>query len=222
MSLQTATNSRKKHMTNHQRTEQYCSYFEEQLKQIQKLNDRLHKKVLLLVILDTLSRVRYPDTKGNKDRFITLVKDHIQWPDSSRVSLNQILLLSPSTNLSELTKFSRVSVGEWKEWEWPTISVDPFINEIEHLVATAEETKLLHESTHLNLLYAYRNHLIHEFREPGNGMETGQSKPSPHYRPMTHIQPDEQKTSESWELIYPLGFFVTLAMSCLKNLKQYL
>lgn len=41
-------------MTNRQDIEKYGSYFERQLNQIQKLNDRLHKKVLLLVILDIL------------------------------------------------------------------------------------------------------------------------------------------------------------------------
>jgi len=209
-------------MTNRENIETYCSFFEEQLVQIQKLKDRLHKKILLLVILDTLSRARYPQTETNKARFLQLLKEHIGWQDGQRVSLYRALLLSPSANPSKLKDFVYASVGEWKNWGPFDIKTDPLMDEINALAATDDERKLLSDSTHLNLLYAYRNHLIHEFREPGQGMETDQRKKSPHYYPMNHIQTDEHDERESWELVYPLGFFVELAESCLRNLKHYL
>lgn len=210
-------------MTNREQIESYCSYFEKQLAQIQTLEDRLHKKTLLLVILDTLSRARYPNTEKNKTRFCQLVKEHIRWQDGQRVSLYQVLLLSPPTNQSKLRDFVHASVGKWKDWGPFDLKIaDPLINEIEDLAATDEERKLLSDSMHLNLLYAYRNHLIHEFREPGEGMETDQRKTSPHYYPMTHLQTDRHDERESWELVYPLGFFVALAESCLQNLNHYL
>lgn len=209
-------------MTNRERIENYCSYFEEQLAQIQKLEDRLHKKTLLLVILDTLSRARYPNTEKNKTRFCQLIKEHIRWEDGERVSLYRAFLLLPSANPSKLRDFVHASVREWKNSGPFDLTADPLINEIEHLAATDEERKLLSDSTHLNLLYAYRNHLIHEFREPGEGMETDQRKIFPHYYPMTHLQTDEHDERESWELVYPLGFFVLLAESCLQSLKHYL
>ena len=209
-------------MANCERISKYCSYFEKQLAQILKLDDRLHKKILLLVILDTLSRARYPKTETNKTRFSKLVKEHIQWQDASRVSLYRVLVLSPPTNPSKLREFAHTSVGLWKDWELPDLKVDPLINEIEGHVATDEERKLLCDSTHLNLLYAYRNHLIHEFREPGAGMEMDQRDTSPYYHRMTHLQTDRHDEIESWELVYPLGFFVALAESCLQNLNHYL
>lgn len=210
-------------MTNREQIENYCSYFEEQLAQIQKLENRLHKKTLLLVILDTLSRARYPNTRKNKTRFCQLVKEHIRWQDGQRVSLYQVLLLSPPTNRSKLIDCVHASVGKWKDWgPFDLKAADPLIDEIQALAATAEERKLLNDSMHVNLLYAYRNHLIHEFREPGESIETDQGKTSPHYYPMTHIQTDEHDERESWELVYPLGFFVLLAESCLKNLNHYL
>ncbi len=209
-------------MTNSEQIETYCSYFENQLAKIQKLEDRLHKKTLLLVILDTLSRARYPNTKKNKTRFYQLVQEHIRWQDGPRVSLYQVLLLSPPTQ-SKLRDFVHASVGKWKGWgPFDLQAADPVINEIAALAATDEERKLLSDSMHVNLLYAYRNHLLHEFREPGEGMETDQRKTSPHYYPMTHVQTDEHDERESWELVYPLGFFVVLAESCLKNLNYYL
>jgi len=209
-------------MTNCQHTEKYCSYFEGQLEQIQNLNDRVHKKVLLLVILDTLSRARYPTVKGNKTRFINLVKEHIRWNDSSRVSLYRILLLSQSKTFTDLTKFAHASTGKWNEWELPNISTDPLMENIQSLATTKQERTLIQESTHSNLLYAYRNHLIHEFREPGAGMEMNQQDIFPYYHRMTHLRSDGNGETETWELIYPVGFFVMLATSCLHNLRQYL
>lgn len=210
-------------MTNRENIEKYCSSFEEQLAKIQKLEDRLHKKILLLVILDTLSRARYPQAKTNKARFLQLLKEHIGWKDGQRVSLYRVLLLSPPTNQSKLRDYAQTLVAQWKSWEHPNLTDDPFKNDIESFADTDDERKLLSDSTHLNLLYAYRNHLIHEFREPGQGIETDQRKKSPHYYPMNHIiQTDEHDERESWELVYPLGFFVELVESCLRNLKHYL
>lgn len=209
-------------MTNCAQIENYCSYFEKQLAQIRKLEDRLHKKTLLLVILDTLARARYPTLTNNKTRFCQLIADHLRWQDGSRVSLYRILLLSPPTNPNKLRDFAHESVVRWNDSGPLDLKVDPFINEIEHLAATDEDRKLLRDSMHSNLLYAYRNHLVHEFREPGEGMETDQRKTAPHYYPMTLYQPDGHNKRESWELIYPLGFFITLAESCLRNLNHYL
>jgi hypothetical protein len=209
-------------MTNSQHTEKYCSYFEKQIEQIQKLNDRLHKKVLLLVLLDALSRARYPDDKAHRARFINVVKNHIQWKDNSRVSLCQILQLSQPHNLTKLGTFASESIGRWKDWEVPDISADPLMEKINDLVVNEQERKLVHNSTHLNLLYTYRNHLIHEFREPGAGMEMDQQDTVPYYHRMTHLSLTESDERETWELVYPLGFFVTLTESCLLKLKQHL
>jgi hypothetical protein len=210
-------------MTNSKQIETYCSYFENQLAKIQKLKDRLHKKTLLLVILDTLGRARYPNAKKQtKTRFCQLVKEHIRWQDGLRVSLYRVLILSPPTNPSKLRDFAHTSVSKWKDWGPLELTVDPLISDVEILATTDEERKLLSDSTHLSLLYAYRNHLIHEFREPGAGMELDQRETSPYYHPMTHLQTDGQDERESWELVYPLGFFVALVESCLKNLNHYL
>ena len=209
-------------MTNNQDIEKYCSYFERQLNQIQKLTDRLHKKVLLLVILDTLGRVRYPDERTNRLRFIKMIRDHIQWKDSSRVNLCRILELSQHPSSSNLISFARDRIREWRDWEMPEISADPSIETIQDLVVVKQERKLIQDSTHLNLLYAYRNHLIHEFREPGKGMEMDQRDTSPYYHRMTHLSLNGNDERETWELVYPLGFFVTLAESCLQKLKQHL
>ncbi len=93
---------------------------------------------------------------------------------------------------------------------------------IQNLAVAESERRLIQDSTHLNLLYTYRNHLIHEFREPGRGMEMDPQDHTPSYHRMTHISSNGSDEKETWELVYPLGFFVTLAQSCLQKLNQHL
>ena len=49
-------------------------------------------------------------------------------------------------------------------------SDDPAKEELIAFTATAEEQMLVDRHTYLNLLWVYRNNLVHEFREPGYDM----------------------------------------------------
>ncbi len=104
----------------------------------------------------------------------------------------------------------------------PDVSEDPPDLEVEAMIVDEQERRVVQDSTHSNLLYAYRNHLIHEFREPGRGTELDQRDTSPYYFRMTHISLCGSSEFETWELVYPLGFFIILAESCLLKLKQHL
>jgi hypothetical protein len=57
---------------------QFCSYFQDNINEIEKLNNRLYQKILIVTLLDTLSRVW---TKGkekkNKLRFLKLIRECI-------------------------------------------------------------------------------------------------------------------------------------------------
>ena len=80
---------------------------------------------------------------------------------------------------------------------------------------TPEEQRQVDRHTHLNLLWVYRNNLVHEFREPGYDM--GVIGDEPYYMGME----DEQGISR-WELAYPTTFFAALAERALANLTKQL
>jgi|SRR5687767_5365294 len=103
----------------------------------------------------------------------------------------------------------------------PGLEVDPTITEIQHWASHEKEKGLLRESTHSNLLYVYRNHLVHEFREPGHGVEMDQRDISPYYHRLTNLTAGSTN-KETWELVYPLGFFTRVVSSSLKSLHEYL
>ena len=110
------------------RTEKYHSYFQDQLTSIQNLDNRLHKKILLVIILDTLSRARYPSIEGVKDRFLKMINEDAKWEHASRVSLYRVLLsLTPAMG-NALRKRASESKNQWHDGRMPKPRSRPFIN----------------------------------------------------------------------------------------------
>lgn len=85
---------------------EFCSYFERQLRVISNLDVdwgklpgsvledyqvRFYRKSLLVSGLDTLAGVRFPKKNypelGNRERFIRFVKEFGNWPDGQLVSI---------------------------------------------------------------------------------------------------------------------------------------
>jgi hypothetical protein len=81
---------------------------------------------------------------------------------------------------------------------------------------TKAEEKQVNLMRHTSLLYGFRCKLVHEFREPGYGMEAF-SDELPHYHSMT----DLDDSIQTIELVYPTEWFVRLPISVLKSLKTH-
>lgn len=77
---------------------------------------------------------------------------------------------------------------------------------------------MLKNSRHAELLYTYRNNLIHEFRTSGHGMEFSDDNTSPYYHGMT----DLSSQKNTWELVYPTHFLVNLSKAALDSIKSFL
>jgi len=84
----------------------------------------------------------------------------------------------------------------------------------------AIEGVTLESLQHFNLLYAYRNSLVHELREPGYGMEFDENEEYPYYHGRTIIYGDREE--RRIELVYPVNFFRRIAATCITGLEIYL
>ncbi len=212
--------------------EQFCSYFKEQLQGVSSLsidapvtqptniNIPMYQKILLVSIIDTLGRARFPDVHQNKERFILLIKECSDWQDSRRISLPQLSLSLQSIESTDgrLADDVRKRLGSWESGRIHRISeVDPLIDEIIGLANSESEHKFITDAEHASLLYTYRNHLVHEFRQPGYGMEISDDDTSPYYHGMF-----DSKNDHSWELVYPRSFFLNIVRSVLSSLKRHL
>ena len=70
-----------------------------------------------------------------------------------------------------------------------------------HVAETASERKAIEATRYAALFYTYRNHLVHEFREPGYGIERDDDFAAPYYHSMTSC--DRGSSENSWELVFP-------------------
>ena len=56
-------------------------------------HEKVHSKILCCSIFDALSKSVFPDIKGNRQRYIELVRLCDQWPESQKVSLLHLVRL---------------------------------------------------------------------------------------------------------------------------------
>lgn len=132
---------------------------------------RLYQKILCATVLDTLSRAAFPDTHGNRQRVLDFIDTYTEWDD--RISLPQLqrcLEGSPeSKGLLHAETEKRISA--WSEGAIIRPDKDPNLADMMHLAVTPSEQKAVRATRYAALFYTYRNHLVHEFREPGYGIE---------------------------------------------------
>ncbi|MDP2168611.1 MAG: hypothetical protein Q8J64_09815 [Thermodesulfovibrionales bacterium] len=204
--------------------EKYCSYFQIELEKISSLqSERLYKKILIMAMLDTLAYASCPSEESNKKRFLSFIDNYADWPKKNHVSLPQLqLLLANETCQSKLTMKIAERLKSWPletgPKDDPSQDDEIFSSENQQEKKLREEEKKLREkSTYKNLLYAYRNHLVHEFREPGYAIESDDAGDKPFYAQMRPIE----SGLKTWELCYPLGFFKKIAESSLNKLTEY-
>lgn len=208
-------------MTNQDAINQYYSYFKEQLDKIKTLETPLYQNVLLVTLIDTWARAKYPKVQSDKQRFIDFITEYSDWKDCNRVSLSQLSYLLKEhreTSDGRLIKEVSVRLGKWQSGIIYRLDVDPCMPEINSFSTTDKEKKLVACSRHSDLLYTYRNHMVHEFRNPGYGMEMSNDGTSPYYHGMF----DPSSSQSTWELVYPAKFLRNTAEHLLDNLKQYL
>ena len=209
-------------ISNYEKINQFCSYFQNNINEIEKLNNPLYKKILIVTLLDTLSRVW---TEGkehrNKLRFITFFRECIKWEHADRISIPMIVYRIREEIFKGNDQLNKKFVGlfnGFRDGRILRIDIDPFFNEIEHLVESAKEKKILENSRHVELLYTYRNNLIHEFRIPGHGMEFSNDNETPYYHGMENLD----TKMETLELVYPTKIFMNIAYNALTATKAFL
>jgi hypothetical protein len=204
--------------------ERYIDHFRTEHGRIKTLNSALHRKLLVVTMLDALARGRNPD-KANEDRFIRLIEGHGVWPHATSVSAPQLAMMiedrgGPAACGVSDELFRRLCEGEWRRRNPAAIDGldrDPKLTDLLLTTPTKAELQLVTQAKHSSLLYAYRCTLVHEYREPGHGMEFDQRETAPYYHTMMH----QGDLGETTELVYPTGWFIELVPPILDSLAAY-
>jgi len=210
--------------------DRFCRYFADKIEYVGTIEDKVIKKAILMIIIDTLSTAKYGDNDGHKNKFTRIIKELSDWKDCGRVSMPQLLLvltddtsLAPVTNDTELTLNVKKRLAAWNKGQTYEFDQDPLFFEFEHVNMSNSERSDIEKSLHYNLFYEYRNSLIHEFKEPGYGIEISKNEMRPYYHSMDSIDEGATNyTSYTWEPVYPVGFIATITNTILTNLRCYL
>ena len=208
--------------------ERFIGFFRNKLEAIEatdfKESKRLFEKILYMGLLDALSgTTTYSKRSKNRERIVSFIKHFAKWPHQERISLPHLvgfLQKVPDPEFSSLRDYAFSLIDQWPWGEIISLDKDPTLADVKKLWPSSLSKPFddigLDYLQHLNLFYRYRNSLVHEFREPGYGMEM-ENDSEPFYHHMTDLDTD----AETWELVYPLGFYRRICREAIENLREY-
>lgn len=198
--------------------QQFNRHFSQHLDQIASLNNSLYKKILFLSALDSLSIAYDKDITQNKKRVLKMVANLSDWPDKDKVSTIQLQLqlelhfTSETLEQSKLYKILQDKISKWMKGHIYYSSEDYSLQDCWHQ-ANEKERKVMEQAHYLELLYAQRNNLIHEFRQAGHGMELSCDNTKAYYHSIIN---------KGWQLVFPLGLYEMICRASLSNLIRHL
>ncbi len=207
--------------------ERFSSFFKDKLQDIASIppekSGELFQKILYNGLLDALSVSVASAKKGNRERFVSLIRCFSNWAQCDQVSLPHIIRLLqrvPDPEFSQLREYAYCLYDRWQSGVTVSLDRDPSFEDVKErwprTLPKPIEDVCLESFQHVHLFYSYRNSLIHEFREPGYGMEF-----SPTDEPFYHSMTEPETENHSWELVYPVAFFRKLCETTLATLGEY-
>ena len=212
----------------------YIKHFRSMVKRLREYDfdpkDRILKKNILVSILDAVSKTTSNYADNNRERFTGIVAHFGDWPNHTRVSaphISYLLRRLQSPAYEKAREFITQTILKNSDGRLITLSNDPELDDVNTIWPVSAEQRIvgqfsLSSFTHLNLLYFYRNSLVHELRELGHGMEFNAESDEPFYHGMTPVEADGSIGDRSLELVYPLGFYFRLTETAIDNVETYL
>src|SRR3990172_10892579 len=171
--------------------ENFTNHFREQHKLIDKVGEtaifKTHKKLLYAAIIDALSGIIYP-TKSNGERFRKIILDFGKWDNAERISMPHLIRffqLNPDPSFTLARKFAHQTFSNWHEGDLIGLEHDLSISEI--MAHWTKDKSDLNSFKHYNLIYVFRNALIHEFRTPDFHPELAKDT-EPYYMSVTDMR----------------------------------
>lgn len=213
----------------HSSINNFFDVFESHIDNIKTTNfpkyDSLYKKIICTSIIDTigstvLSQFRY----NNKKKFITFLEDFTLfdlWNKVSILYLHKFLLTVREIQFNELKSYIKSKIKGIESPSEPKVELfDLPYQQIEKrwpLNHIQYNQLSLINFKHSNLMYGYRNYLVHELRRPGGYFDDDLK----HQKPFYYESEDVDDHRKKWKLVYPLGFFVLVCKNAIQTTKKY-
>lgn len=164
-------------------------------------------------------------------KFFTFITDFCDFKEANRVSIPQLfkhLETQTSSNNKNLQEYVNEIIQSWTTRQYnssskfmPTPIMLSEDIEVSELISNfGDEKEELTYYTHVHLLYDQRNSLIHSLKKKGNSLNLFHLD-VPHYEFQTFGYGNPIKYEKTFELHYPLSFYVDLINNALINLPAY-
>lgn len=208
-------------------SERFIKYFREQLKELEAATlSPLYKEICCVAILDALSKTIYP-RENNRPRFVRFFKNFSGWQHSDKISLTHLIRLLAKAPRPEFNNLRKLAFSEMEKWERAKIiylDQEPSFVDIQKQWPKEKDCfqpidgVRLENIRHDNLVYEYRNSLIHELRHPGYGFNLSE-RDQPYY--IGTIKGIDEEETYEWDLVYPTAFFQKAIENALSALEKH-
>lgn len=193
----------------------FFRWFRDTREQIDDLPEHF-RRILLLSLLDTLSKCAFPKESKNRKRFVDLINYYSDWKYKDYVSLPQLRYLLLEVEGCE--EFKREVETRISKWPHGGIlrpdEADPHLNELDRFRCGIWR-KQIERARYPSLLWRMRNFAVHEFRNPGKGWAFTNDNSTSYY----HGCIDQNGFFKSWELYMPCEVVSRIVQKCSENLK---
>jgi hypothetical protein len=189
------------------------------------------RKILYVSFIDSLSGLVYPTFSQNRERFTTFVTRFSSWSNAEKVNtphLAHALTLNPDPSYNKIRAVVLENLNSWGGGELIKIDCDLSAEVIGTHWPKGKRYEQMVDGTpwqhlkHVELLYAYRNALVHGFRPLGHDVEVPEDT-EPYYLNMSETSSSPSAESDDyWELIYPTGFLRSLAHMLLDATRDHI
>ena len=192
----------------------FVGYFRDQEAVIASVQPIMYRKLIYAAALEPIARSAFGKVDKHRAKSLRLIDELTNWLDRDRVSLPQLCLALEDSGYvsSPLFVEAKARLKAWCPGEVVRLSVSPLLSELMP-IAQESEKSILVSCRYAELYYTYRNNLVHEFREPGYGIEMPVDKHQPYYHGMI---------DNPWQLVFPVGFFARLYVEALAGLEALL
>ena len=181
------------------------------------------QSVLLCSMLDTLSKCVYDYLTTSRARYVCFADDFTGWKYRDRISLIQLFYFMEKENhlkYAETKAFLNARIAGLVSGNIYKASEDLLLSQIPYPKVIEEEIR---HFTYSNLLYKFRNSLVHDFKTPGSGMDLGGIAEA-YYHHMAHYEYIEEApvlVNQTWELVFPVSYLVELVKQSIENVRTY-
>jgi len=204
-------------MSTQENIESFFGWVANQREKIDKLPEHF-RRILLLALLDTLSKCAFPKERYNWKRFVNLIDCYSQWECRDYVSLPQLqYLLCEAEGCQDLKGEVEKRISNWPHGRiLRPNEADPHLNELDRFRCGIWHEQI-ERARYPSLLWRMRNLAVHEFRNPGKGWAISNDNSTPYYHGC--LGQEQNGSFKTWELYMPCEVVSRIVQKCSENLK---